>query len=152
MNIYFAGSIRGGREKEALYAACIQYISKYGNVLTEHVGDASIGNKGEQHLSDKAIYTRDVQWIRDCDVVVADVSIPSLGVGYEIGYAESLKKPVLCLYDTSSERKLSAMISGNEYCTVVSYTSLDDIERALSHFFSNCSITDIPLDRQHRTV
>lgn len=35
--IYFAGSIRGGREDAALYQRIIQYINKTEVVLTEHI-------------------------------------------------------------------------------------------------------------------
>jgi nucleoside 2-deoxyribosyltransferase len=44
------------------------------------------------------IYERDVAWLRESDFVIAEVTQPSLGVGYELGFAEAISKPILCLY------------------------------------------------------
>jgi hypothetical protein len=41
-NIYFAGSIRGGRADAELYKRIIKYIQREHIVLTEHVGDLSL--------------------------------------------------------------------------------------------------------------
>ena len=41
MKIYFAGSIRGGREEEETYLKFIEHLATYGQVLTEHVGKNS---------------------------------------------------------------------------------------------------------------
>ena len=49
-------------------------------------------------MTEEFIYNRDVDWLRESDCVIAEVTQPSLGVGYELGFAESLKIPVLCLY------------------------------------------------------
>lgn len=37
MNIYFCGSIRGGRQDVAIYQQIVTYLKNYGRVLTEHV-------------------------------------------------------------------------------------------------------------------
>ena len=60
---------------------------------------------------------------------MAEVSSPSLGVGYEIGYAEALGKPILCLYRRQEGRRLSAMIGGNRKLKIVEY---DREEEALN--------------------
>ena len=65
----------------------------------------------ERELMPQDVYERDTDWIKNCDVLIAEVSVPSHGVGYEIGYALNIGKPVLCLYQKS--RKVSKMISGN---------------------------------------
>ena len=57
------------------------------------------------------VYERDVTWIRKADALIAEVSAPSHGVGYEIGFALNAGKPVLCIYQDG--RKVSKMISGN---------------------------------------
>ena len=61
MKIYFAGSIRGGRNDAPLYKQIIDYIASYGEVLTEHVGDVKLSNLGEKLNTDENIYTRDIQ-------------------------------------------------------------------------------------------
>jgi nucleoside 2-deoxyribosyltransferase len=59
--------------------------------------------------------------INEADFVVAEVTNPSLGVGYELAYAEKIGKPIACLFDNSSDRKLSAMVSGNSYNKIINY-------------------------------
>ena len=157
MNIYFAGSIRGGRDDQHLYAEMIDFLRTFGTVLTEHVGDASLTDKGEadtgvkadQHGShdrdseagsglqgDRFIYNRDADWILASDLVIAEVTTPSLGVGYEIGFAESLGKRVIALFRNSSGRRLSAMIAGNDRVEQIEYTSLEEVKEKLRHAIS----------------
>ena len=85
-------------------------------------------------LPDTEIYTRDINWIQEADVVIADVTNPSLGVGYELAYAESLEIPTLCLFNEDSPNKLSAMISGNNKFTVVHYSSNNIDEHRIEAF------------------
>ena len=58
-------------------------------MLTEHVGRKNV-EKSEEGNSDTYIFERDVSWLKSSDVMIADVTVPSLGVGYEIGFAETL--------------------------------------------------------------
>lgn len=127
MKIYFAGSIRGGRDDQELYALILKELGVYGTVLTEHIGEKALTGLGETQVTDSFIYTRDMDWIRESDMIVAEVSTPSLGVGYELGQAEAMKKPILCLYRPSEGKRLSAMVSGNAYMKVFEYTNLQDI-------------------------
>lgn len=125
--IYFSGSIRGGREDAAIYRALIERLSKSAVVLTEHVGSAALTANGQTDRTDADIFTRDTEWIEQCDLVLAECTTPSLGVGYELAYAEQLKKPVIVLFHETSGRRLSAMIAGNPGFTVVRYTYLDEL-------------------------
>ena len=97
MKIYFAGSIRAGRGDKNTYFKIIEYLKKYGQVLTEHVGDGNLTNSGEKNISGEEIYKRDMSWLKEADVFVAEISTPSLGVGYEIAKAEEWGKRILCL-------------------------------------------------------
>lgn len=132
IKIYFAGSIRGGREDKILYSQIIENLKKYGTILTEHIGDQNLNESGE-NFSDKFIYERDLSWIKESDLVIAEVTKPSLGVGYEIGKAEELGKRILCLYKENNKR-LSAMISGNENLIVLKYNTLDELFKNIENF------------------
>ena len=132
--IYFAGSIRGGRDDAAIYAQLIERLKKFGRVLTEHIGQPNLTDSGEEALP-RAIHDRDLEWVRASDVVVAEVTTPSLGVGYEIGRATEWRKPVLCLFRTGAQRSLSAMISGSPDVTVREYTKVADVDRIFEEFF-----------------
>ena len=134
MKIYFAGAIRGGREDAKFYFNIIHYLEKFGAVLTEHVGSAKLSEKGEISQTDNDIFQRDLNWLQSADVVVAEVSTPSLGVGYELGIAEKLKIPVLCLYRPIKGKRLSAMINGNEKFQCRAYQGLDEAKTHINNF------------------
>jgi nucleoside 2-deoxyribosyltransferase len=138
LKIYFAGSIRGGREDRKKYFELIEFLSTHAEVLTEHVGLESLGDNGEKNLSDEAIYQRDLEWLSSADAVVAEVTTPSLGVGYEIGIAEKLAKPILCLFDESqTEFRLSAMLSGNANIEVFHYHALGQAKKKITDFMGS---------------
>lgn len=134
MNIYFAGSIRAGRSDAPIYADLISVLRSFGTVLTEHVGDPALSEKGDDGPDDRSIHDRDMAWLASCDLVVAEVTAPSLGVGYELGWAAALKKPVLCLYRPLSGRLLSAMIAGSPGIQTVPYSSMDEAQTILKAF------------------
>lgn len=135
MKIYFAGSIRGGRDDQQLYAEIIKTLSSYGEILTEHVGDKKLTVYGEDGPTDEYIHNRDVSWLKETDVVIVEVSTPSLGVGYEIAKAEEWRKKVLCLYKESEGKRLSAMIAGSEKLEIKRYESLEDLKSVFGEFF-----------------
>ena len=134
MKIYFAGAIRGGREDAEFYFNIIHYLEKFGAVLTEHVGSTELSEKGEISRTDNDIFQRDLNWLQSADVVVAEVSTPSLGVGYELGIAEKLKIPVLCLYRPIKGKRLSAMINGNEKFQCRAYQGFDEAKTHINKF------------------
>ncbi len=112
-NIYFACSITGGREFEPIYQAITAAMLADGHqVPTAHLADSSV--KALEGVVDPSeVYERDTTWIRGCDALVAEVSTPSHGVGYEVAYALSLGKPVLCVF--SRGQTVSKMITGNSH-------------------------------------
>lgn len=146
MKIYFAGSIRGGREDAAIYESLISFLRSFGEVLTEHVGDPRMTAIGDDGPNDRYIHDRDMQWLRVCDLVIAEVSVPSLGVGYELGWASSLEKPILCLHRFKEERPLSAMIAGSMAIQTISYSNLEEACAAISEFITRLN-TNSPSGR-----
>nr|XP_008514017.1 PREDICTED: 2'-deoxynucleoside 5'-phosphate N-hydrolase 1 [Equus przewalskii] len=106
--LYFCGSIRGGRDDRALYERIVSRLRRRGVALTSF-----LSTTGEEAAGgDKLIHERDLAWLQQADVVVAEVTQPSLGVGYELGRAVALNKRILCLFRPQSGRVLSAMIRG----------------------------------------
>ena len=124
MKIYFAGSIRGGRQDAELYRKVIAALKEKHQVLTEHVGDLSLSTVEDK--GDKAIYEQDMAWLRESDLVVAECTQVSLGVGYELAYAEAHGKEVHIFY-RPKETQLSAMLSGNEYFHIHQYDSEEEL-------------------------
>ena len=99
LTIYFAGAISGGRGDVAHYRDIVSALESDGHrVLAGAVAAEHVGADGER-LESKAIFERDMQWIEEADVLVAEVSTPSTGVGYEIATARYRRDiPVICLY------------------------------------------------------
>lgn len=133
MKIYFSGSIRGAKPRKTWFQALIKHLGKHGAVLTEHSFDLSY--EEEIKFDDSWIWERDIIWLNEADVLVAEVTSPSLGVGYEIGKAEEWGKPILCLYKCN-EKKLSAMIGGSKYLKVVEYNEDHQAMQAIDDFLS----------------
>lgn len=123
--VYFAGSIRGGRSDAALYEKLIKYIQRDAVVLTEHIGRRDI-NLIEQGKRDEIIYNQDVTWLKECDVLIAECSCASLGVGYELAYAERLDKECHIFYNRK-KTQLSAMLTGNPFFHIYPYEDENDI-------------------------
>ena len=123
MKIYFSGSIAGGRKYLDVYKKIVAYIKKQGHqVLTDHIIIDNIFDF-ENKLSPQKIYERDIKFLNECDVVIAEVSNPSLGVGYEVCYALEHQIPTLCIFQ--SDIFISRMIVGNTspYLTLFEYES-----------------------------
>ena len=134
MKIYFAASIRGGRDDWASYLEIVTQLREYGEVLTEHIGDAKLSAAGED-IDDRNIHDRDLAWLKSSDYLVAEVTTPSFGVGYEIGKATEWGKSVLCLYRPAEGRLLSAMISGSNGVTLKEYQSPTELKEIFEQYF-----------------
>ena len=135
MRIYFSGSMSGGRDQAHLYPAIIGQLAKYGEVLTEFVGDQKLTRMGDPSMLPKDVYQRDLNLINRCDVLVAEVTVPSFGVGVEIAHAGLQGKPVLALCQPAPGRRLSAMISGDPNVTLAEYHTPTEALTAVDHFF-----------------
>lgn len=124
--IYFAGSIRGGRVDADIYSRLIAYMQRTDVVLTEHVGKSDLSLTEQGRDRDARIYDQDTAWLRESDVLIAECTCPSLGVGYELAYAESHGIPCHIFYH-SGKTQLSAMLTGNPYFHIHPYREEEEI-------------------------
>jgi 2'-deoxynucleoside 5'-phosphate N-hydrolase len=134
MKIYFSGSISGGRAHEAIYQHLVAHLQARGhNVLSAHVADP-VALEAEKDLPPREVFERDSYWVEDCEAMIAEVSTPSLGVGYEYGLAVQLGKPVLCVYQSGV--RPSKMITGNPAAnlTVAEYSGEAQLDRVVESF------------------
>jgi nucleoside 2-deoxyribosyltransferase len=134
MNIYFSCSITGGRQDQQVYHAIVELLLEAGHqVPTAHLSRADVMEK-ETTIDPAEVYHRDVNWVLGCDALIAEVSTPSHGVGYEIALALLKQKPVLCCYQHT--RRVSKMITGNDSptLTLCAYHSLEDLLPAITVF------------------
>lgn len=137
MNIYFSASIAGGRKYLDTYQEMVAYFKELGHhIPSEHIIHPDVLSLENDHSAEDT-YTRDVDWIKGCDAMIAEVSNPSLGVGYEICYALRLGKPVLCLYQNGLF--ISRMITGNTSpgIKVFEYTSSEDWKKSIIEYLNS---------------
>ena len=136
MKIYFSCSLTGGREDEQIYGLIVDHLlAKDFEVPTAHLARPEVMAL-EQIVDPAEVYSRDIAWIQDADAIVAEVSTPSHGVGYEIAYALQLGKPVLCCYQEGIT--VSKMITGNDSpgLTVRAYQDAAEVLKAVDQFLA----------------
>lgn len=126
MKIYFSGSIYGGRQKLDTYKKLISELSKFGEVLNKEVADDNV-LIDEQNISDYTIFENLETELNQADLVFAEFTVPSLGVGYEIGYADSHKKRIIGIYDKTVTPKITTMLRGNKRLKIIPYTDINEI-------------------------
>ncbi len=126
MRIYFSCSITGGRDDQPVYRRIVKALLDDGHTVpTAHLADDSISAEEKVVAADE-IFARDSSWVKTCDAVVAEVSTPSHGVGYEIALAEFTGKPVFLCYRDGVH--VSKMLLGNpsHLFQFYAYTSAED--------------------------
>jgi len=136
MKIYFSCPITGGRTDQQIYADMVDHLIANGHeVLTAHLAQAGIEDQ-EHSAPAREVFRRDVAWVHDCDVVIAEVSTPSHGVGYEIALGLFLIKPVLCCFREGG--RVSKMIVGNDHpcLSVVEYQTAADVCQQIDDFLA----------------
>lgn len=134
MKVYFSCSITGGRNEESIYQSIVRAMQLAGHdVLTAHLASAEVTHI-EKTVNPEDVFTRDMRWLEECDAVVAEVSTPSHGVGYEIAQGLCLDKPVLCCYQRG--KSISKIITGNTRpnLSVAEYDSEEEVNQAVLEF------------------
>ena len=136
MNIYFSGSIYGGGQKLDAYKELIGALQNYGTVLNPEVADSEVIEK-ENGVLDEDIFNSLKDRLDTANVVFAELTVPSLGVGYELGYADSHDIRIVGIYDKNVIPKVSTMIRGNKNIEIIPYNDLRDIINNLKDIL-NC--------------
>ncbi len=137
MNLYFACSLTGGRQDEGIYGVIVRHLEGAGHEIpTAHLADPGVMELEKVTAADE-IYERDIRWIEGCEALIAEVSTPSHGVGYEIAYALRLSKPVLCCYRAGVP--VSKMILGNDSPGLIvrRYQSEDEVRKLIDKFLAS---------------
>ena len=139
MQIYFSCSITGGRNEEKTYQKIVATLEAEGcNVPTAHLSTPQVMEL-EAVVDPVETYRRDMQWLQEADAVVAEVSTPSHGVGYEIATALQLRKPVFCCFQR--QKRVSKIITGNTSPGLVlaPYSSDEEVIGLLRQFLGGLS-------------
>jgi 2'-deoxynucleoside 5'-phosphate N-hydrolase len=133
MRIYLACTVRGERGGVLAGRAICQRLQAHGHdVLTTHLLAADV-DRTESALTEEQVYRRDLEWLSQCDVLVAEASGSSYGVGFEVGYvigrARETRQRVVLVYDAARRHAVSRLITGNcdDACATFAYDSLEDL-------------------------
>jgi nucleoside 2-deoxyribosyltransferase len=135
--IFLSGSIRGGRQLLEIYRLMYHTLEDAGaEVLSWHVADPEL-EKVETEMTEEEIYSRDMGLLVKSDALIAEVTVPSTGVGYEICRALVQKIPVLCLQ--KPDASVSAMILGNPdpLIEVRAYPNETSLKQIITDFVRN---------------
>ena len=131
MRIYLACTVRGDRGGTAAGRAICERLQQLGHqVLTTHLLADDV-DAAESTLTEADVYRRDLEWLASCDVLVAEASGSSYGVGFEVGYvlgrASRTGQRVVLLYDGGRRSAISRLIIGNcdANCTTFAYESVE---------------------------
>jgi len=132
VRVYLACTIRGDRSRLPIARALGAAIVSSGHELLtgRFLDDTAEDDDGR--LTAAQVFERDLAWLDDCDVLVAEASGSSYGVGFEVGYvlgrADRSGKHVMLLYDAARQNQISRMISGNVHprCVAIAYRDADD--------------------------
>jgi nucleoside 2-deoxyribosyltransferase len=136
MQVYFSCSITGGRAEQQIYKQIVDHLQELGwQVPTAHLAEKGVMDE-EGVMDARIVYRRDVKWVTESDVMVAEVSTPSHGVGYEIALADMHKKPILCCYQKG--KRVSKMILGNDNpdFQIYAYLEIGDLLAVMDAFLS----------------
>jgi 2'-deoxynucleoside 5'-phosphate N-hydrolase len=135
MNFFFIGAIRGGRAKQPQFKTIVELLKQHGTLLSDHVADETMPQHGETDLTKEEIYAREMDHVNRCDVVVAEVTTPSLGVGYLIAEGLHAGKRIVCLYNGEDTYLLSAMIKGDPRIEIYPYQSTEELGEICARIF-----------------
>jgi nucleoside 2-deoxyribosyltransferase len=142
MNIYLACTVRGDRGGLAIARALADAIEDRGHtVLTRHLLEDD-ADASEAQLTERAVFERDMRWLESADVLIAEASGSSYGVGFEVGYvigrSSESKQRVLLLYDAARRDRVSRLIAGNSHpsCTTYPYRNAEDLLRFVEVFLA----------------
>jgi|SRR5215472_1900303 len=133
MRIYLACTVRGDRAGVEAGRAICERLQEHGHeVLTTHLLADDV-DRAEAALTETQVYQRDIDWLSHCDVLVAEASGSSYGVGFEVGFvigrARDTRQRVLLVYHAERRDAVSRLISGNcdAACRTFAYPTIDEL-------------------------
>jgi nucleoside 2-deoxyribosyltransferase len=135
MKIYFGFTVAGDRSTIGAARKVVQLLEGLGHeVLTRHLVDDDAW-EADRRISAQDVYRRDMAWLEQCEIFIAEVSGSSFGLGFETGYLlGATNKRVILLYRRELEHKVSLLIRGNSHanCTLVPYATVEEAEEFIT--------------------
>ncbi len=138
MIIYCAGPIKGNTDFKDNYSKVVEIVESLGHTA---LSEMSKKFHSSIPLSSKQIYARDMKWLEGSRLMIAEISGPSLGVGFEIAYALFVKKINVLAVFSSDAPNISSMVTGcnNQKLLVSRYNDPDDLTKIIKDFIEKNS-------------
>ena len=131
MKIYWGFTVAGDRSSVVAATKIVELLEELGHeVLTRHLVREDAW-QADRSISPQEVYLRDMTWLQQCDLFVAEVSGSSFGLGFETGYLlGATEKKVVLFYRRAVETKISLLITGITHpnCRLVPYSDLEEVE------------------------
>lgn len=135
MKIYFGFTVAGDRSAIETARRVVRLLEDGGHdVLTRHLVEDNAW-EADRQISAQDVYRRDMAWLEQCDLFIAEVSGSSFGLGFETGYLlGATNKRVILLYRRESRQRVSLLITGNAHpnCVLLPYTSVEEVENFIT--------------------
>jgi nucleoside 2-deoxyribosyltransferase len=138
LRIYLACTVRGDRGAVAALRELVHDLETGGHtVLTKHLLEDNI-ETSESALTERQVFDRDIAWLDACDLLIADASGSSFGVGFEVGYvlgrADRTQQRVLLLYRADRRDVISRLIVGLAHprCELIAYADTASLVESVS--------------------
>jgi nucleoside 2-deoxyribosyltransferase len=134
MKVYFGFTVAGDRSALEIARRMVALLEEMGHqVLTRHLvrDDAA---QLDRAITPRMVFERDMNWLRQCDIFIGEVSGSSFGIGFEAGYLlGGSARQALLFYRREAENRISLLITGNTLpnCTLMAYTEFAQIEDRL---------------------
>lgn len=124
MNIFFTGSITSHVKNRENYAQIVRCLKASGHcVIADHILQITEDEVSKKSRDERLGFHKQVEeWIQSCHCVVAETTIPSVSVGYEIALAARLGIPVLILHSSGEGPSLLTQHK-SEHIVVEKYTA-----------------------------
>jgi len=131
MKIYFGFTVAGDRSSMVAARKIVELVDQMGHeVLTRHLVEDNAW-EADRLITPKEVYLRDMKWLEQCDLFIAEVSGSSFGLGFETGYLlGATTKKVVLFYRRDVETKISLLITGITHpnCRLAPYSDLNEVE------------------------
>ena len=132
MKIYFGFTVAGDRSTLDTARTVVGWLERKGHeVLTRHLVSDNAW-EADRAISAQEVYSRDMGWLEQCDLFIAEVSGCSFGLGFETGYLlGATSKKVILLYRRELEKTVSLLITGNAHanCTLLPYANVEEVQQ-----------------------
>ena len=131
MKIYFGFTVAGDRSGVTVARTIVDILVEMRHeVLTRHLVQDNAW-EADRRITPKEVYLRDMKWLEQCDLFMAEVSGSSFGLGFETGYLlGATTKKVVLFYRQDVETKISLLITGITHpnCRLAPYSDLNEVE------------------------